>query len=87
LALLSDITIQVCNAGAFVVGLEIIDNDRRNECLPRPRNPWAEQRLLASLQPILIFCGVQKPLASSGLSLADVAMLRVIVDFREPIED
>jgi hypothetical protein len=35
----------------------------------------------------LIFCGVQKPLASSGLSLADVAMLRVIVDFREPIED
>ena len=40
LALLSNIAIEVCNIGLLVVSIEIVDNDGRNERLPRSRNAW-----------------------------------------------
>jgi len=54
LILIAAVLVGVVVVGVVLeVSLEIIDDNRCENCLPRSRKAWAEQRLLAGLEPRL----------------------------------
>lgn len=54
----SEVAIQVCNADSRVTSefsVEVVDNNRRDYCLARSRYAWAEESLLALVEPLIEF--------------------------------
>jgi hypothetical protein len=87
----SEAAVQVGNANIGITlkfGRQALDDNRRDHRFPCSWNAWAEQSLLACVEPPLEFDRIQQPFSGSFLSSTnEVTLLSEVVHGRKPLFD